>query len=82
MLTGFYISPGLHSHAFVGMETGKETFHQSVTCYCFHLVYCESTFNSFLKVKKEFDPGCVFGLRMLLELKNMVQKGFKTQPKI
>lgn len=58
-----------------GLE--KETFHQSVTCYCFHLVYRESTFNSFLKVKNEFDPVCVFGLRMLLELKNMVQKALK-----
>lgn len=30
----------------------KETFHQSVTCYCFHLFYCESNFNNFLKLKQ------------------------------
>lgn len=55
----------------------KETFHQSVTCYCFHLFYCESTFNSFLKVKNEFDPVCVSVSGCFLNSKTWVQKALK-----
>lgn len=67
--------PGLHSHALVGMVTGKGNFPPAchLLLFPFILLWIHF-FNSFLKVKNQFDPVCVFGPRMLLELENMDTK--------
>lgn len=52
MLAGFYIYlPGSIPMLALAWRLEKETFHESVTCYCFHLFYCESNFNNFLKLR-------------------------------
>jgi hypothetical protein len=55
----------------------KETFHESVTCYCFHLFYCESNFNSFLKVKKSLIPFVFSVSGCFSNMKTCVKKAFK-----
>lgn len=85
MLSGFYIPPfpGLHSHALVGMVTGKGNFPPACHLLLFPFVLLRIHFLTvFSKLKISLIPFVFSVSGCFLNLKTWIQKGFKAQPKV